>query len=278
MYLFYGDESGHTGGKASPTQPVLVVAGLMVNTWRHGTTTREFRDLMERLSGVAGVELTELKGRELFKGSGQWRDVPHERRAEARHAVLQWIGDRKHRVVAVGIIYDRWPSAESLPELGKIRPRAFASTWCGLAIQRAQFASGIGKQNKQVCVMVLDRQDGQDETTIQNALTAPPSWALDFVNDRQLDGQLSAIVDTAYFGDSAKAPLIQVADFLAFMIQRKCSLECGSKSGFDGEKDIIDDVFEALSPLLLPRKHRLPAGKEPIKQALKAFSPDCLYT
>jgi hypothetical protein len=36
------------------------------------------------------------------------------------------------------------------------------------------------------------------------------------------------IVDTAYFVDSEQAPLIQIADFLAYMIQRKAALDEGA--------------------------------------------------
>jgi hypothetical protein len=53
MFLFYGDESGYTGSKASAEQPTLVVAGLLVNTYRAGKTRREFADLLSRLSGYA---------------------------------------------------------------------------------------------------------------------------------------------------------------------------------------------------------------------------------
>lgn len=69
MYLFYGDESGHTGKTATAKQPVLVLAGLLVNTHRAGKTRREFADLLSLLSGFAGQPLEELKGQQLFRGS-----------------------------------------------------------------------------------------------------------------------------------------------------------------------------------------------------------------
>jgi hypothetical protein len=64
----YGGESDHTGSGRSASQPVLVVAGLLVNTHRAGKTRREFRDLLSRISSLAAVQLRELKGLALSVG------------------------------------------------------------------------------------------------------------------------------------------------------------------------------------------------------------------
>jgi len=59
-------------------------------------------------SKIAGEPLNELNGQQLFRGSGPWATCGHEQRAEARHRLLDWIGERKHVVVASGVVYDRF--------------------------------------------------------------------------------------------------------------------------------------------------------------------------
>ena len=89
MFLFYGDESGHTGGQVAADQPVLVVAGVLVNTYGAAKTRREFRDLMDELGEIAGQPLRELKAHALIRGRNEWNGVRHEDRARARNRVMR---------------------------------------------------------------------------------------------------------------------------------------------------------------------------------------------
>ena len=277
MYLFYGDESGHTGMVTTAQQPLLVVAGLLVNTYRAGKTRREFADLLSTLSGFAGQPLQELKGQQLFRGSGPWANCGHVARAAARHEILRWIRNRKHAVVASALLYARLPhAATACPDLAGLSPRAIATLHCALAIQRNQHSPQAAQQNKNVALLVFDRQDSTDQAAVQDLLGQPTPWMSAFVRPKSAPGELSAIVDTAYYADSHRAPLLQVADFLAFMIQRKAALDSGSPTAFAGETAVIDDVWGDLTSLLITKDQRLPSKGGAFATAMRSMSPACL--
>jgi hypothetical protein len=277
VFLFYADESGHTGGQAAPEQPVLVVAGILVNTHAAGKTRREFRELMDELAEMAGQPLRELKAQALFRGRREWGNVSPESRAEARNRVLEWLADRGHTVVASGIVYARLDEAvAACAAFDGVRPRVLATVHTALAIQKAHYATSPAAQRRKASILFYDHQ-GDDQPQVARAIANPPEWALEFVGDRTTGDELSAIVDTAYFVDSQQAPLIQLADFVAYMIRRKAELDEGVAETFLGERAILDDIFGRLEPLLLDRTHCLPRRpRNATREALRLLSPACL--
>jgi hypothetical protein len=139
-----------------------------------------------------------------------------------------------------------------------------------LAIQRAKYSTTRSDQRKNATLLFYDEQpQAGDQSSAAAAITTPPEWALEFLGDRTSEGEFTAIVDTAYFVDSVQAPLIQVADFIAYMIQRKAALDEGAALTFGGEADVVNSIFEQLEPLLLERSHRLP------RQRLRPRPPHC---
>ena len=279
MFLFYGDESGYSGAGGGPAQPVLVVAGVLLNTHGASKTRREFRELLGELSALAGRNLTELKGQELFCGAGTWSGVGHQRRAAARGRILEWLDERGHKVMASGLVYERLADArETCPDLAALTPRAIASIHTALALQRAKHSTRLTDQRKNATLLFFDEQpQDNDQARVAAAIATPPDWALDFLADRQVGGELNAIVDTAYFVDSGQAPMIQVADFVAYMIQRKAALDEAGPPAFAGEGEIIDGIFGQLQPLLLDRSYRLPRRPPTaLASALRSLSPTCL--
>ncbi len=134
MFLFYGDESGYSGEQFGIDQPVLVVAGVLLNTHGASKTRREFRELLAELSVLAGRQLTELKGQELFRGSGRWAGVDHVDRAAARRRILEWLDERGHKVVASGLVYARLQDARTTcPGFAGLSARTIATLHTALA-------------------------------------------------------------------------------------------------------------------------------------------------
>lgn len=258
---------------------MLIVAGILLNTHGSHKTRREYRELLAEIGQVAGRGLGELKGRDLYRGRGDWAGVVAPDRALVRRQILEWLGERSHKIVASGVIHDRLPAAHlECPSLVGISALALATTHVVLAIQRANFAQGVTAQRKKASLLFFDRQAPADRTAVTTHITAPPDWVMEFVGDRTTErDELSAVLDTAYFVDSTQAPLIQLADFVAFMIQRKATLDLTGDEAFHGETDVLDSVFEQLQPLLLQRQHRLPRQPETAAaRALRAVSPTCL--
>ena len=264
MFLSYFDESGHAGKGRDPNQPVLVVAGVLVNAYRDPKTRRDWRSLLDDLQEIAGCPLDELKGRELFRGDGPWRRCHHADRAAARERILGWLTQRKHKIVASGIVYERWEDSKlcQLSEVQNFDPLVIASVHVGLIIQRLNYARKESDLNKQKTLLVFDHQSKETQKQIPTLLAKPPNWAMGFVKGRcNEDSNLPVLIDSAYFADSVQAPLIQVADFLCFMLQRRSALSLGQEERFDGEQDIIDEVTEQLDNLMVGRSYRYPRGK-----------------
>lgn len=192
--------------------------------------------------------------------------------------ILEWLDERGHKAVASGLVYDRPDEARrTCPGLAALTPRAIATVHAALAIQRAKHSTRLSEQRKNATLLLFDEQpQANDQAKIAAALAAPPDWALEFLDDRQSNGELTAIVDTAYFVNSEQAPLIQIADFVAYMIQRKAALDEGAGPTFDREPEVIDGIFAQLQPLLLKRSHRLPRRPTPVATTMRSLSPACL--
>jgi hypothetical protein len=147
VFLFYGDESGYSGNRFGADQPVLVVAGVLITTYGAAKTRREFRELLTELSDIAGIDLAELKGQELFRGSGQWAGLHHAARGAARHRILEWLDERGHKVVASGLAYERLDDAlAECPGIADVTPRTIATVHTALGIQRAKYSRRLSDQ------------------------------------------------------------------------------------------------------------------------------------
>lgn len=278
VYISYFDESGYTGRSGWAEQRVLILGGVLVNTYRAPKTRREWRTLLDELADIAGAPLDELKGRELFRGDGAWRACGHEARAEARTQLLDWLDDRGHKLVVSGVQYDRIDAAaEVCPPAHELNPYVVAGVHAALMIQRSQHSPRDQELNKKLTLLMYDRQDRRLEHRLARLLADPPEWAMAFVHGRCTeDDGLPAILDTAYFADSKQAELIQVADFVSYMIQRKASLDSGAPPSFDAEPDILADVWNRLRPLLIDRRHRFPRGGGDFSRYMEAVSPPAL--
>lgn len=278
MFICYLDESGYTGPNGWATQRVLIVGGVLVNTYRAPKTRRDWLALLAELAEMAGQPLDELKGRELFRGSGAWGSCDHLTRTAARSKVLTWLAERGHKVVVSGVQYDRLHDATNLcTQAHALHPYVAAGVHIGLMVQRSQHASTDRTLNKNATLLMFDRQAGTHEQQLARLLATPPAWAIDFVSGRCSEKDtLPVILDTAYFVDSKHASFIQIADFVSYMIQRKASLDAGSHPSFDGEKGVLEDVWTGIEPLLIAKTHRFPAGQRPFARFMEAVSPPAL--
>lgn len=147
-----------------------------LRTRANGTakTRREFRELLDELGEMAAAPLRELKARTLFRGSNEWAGVGHARRAEARNRVLQWLGERGHKVVASGIVYDRLEEARAAClGIAGLRPRVLATVHTALAIQKAHYATSASDQRRNASMLFFDHQ-GEDQPQVARAIANPP--------------------------------------------------------------------------------------------------------
>jgi hypothetical protein len=274
MFLVYADESGQSGDQLQAHQPVLVVGGVLVNSYNGARTRREMEDLLTQLAELAGHNIPELKGSDLFRGRGAWEGVNHATRRQARQQIGAWIAERQHKIVLSAIRVARFLEMRGAGQLPNIRARVFASIHLALQVQLKNSSHRAAEQRKNSTILIFDKSDNGEQNDIARLIAHPPEWALEVVQDAHRDGELSAILDTAYFVESTQASLVQLADFICYFIQRKAVLGEGLAESYVGETASIEETWEQLRPLVLPRSKRLPQRPTtPIRAALAEVHP-----
>lgn len=88
MYLAYMDESGNSGTKSDPNQPIHLLGCLLVEE----SCIRPFEEAIHAIAVKHfpdKAEEVELKGSELFAGSGAFKALPPDTRIEIAKSVLE---------------------------------------------------------------------------------------------------------------------------------------------------------------------------------------------
>jgi len=88
MKICYLDECGHCGERPNPNQPVETVCGVVSDVTKLFKTQREHQDVLYILR-EAGVELSELKSAEIYRGRKEWSDAGHELRDQVFGILLE---------------------------------------------------------------------------------------------------------------------------------------------------------------------------------------------
>ena len=208
MLICYLDESGNTGKRLDdPDQPFHYLAAVMVREDR----IREMGDRLQALTDAAPIEesLAEYHGNELFHGSGPWRDVPPRRRVGEYAKALAVMRDVGADVAHASI---------NKPLLGRGQnPHLYALQFLAEKIERwlERQTDELGQR----ALLVADHSYEHDQ------------YAFDLIQGMQVAGgpvgghtglnvSLDHIVDGIYFAHSQRSWGIQLADLVAFVLNR----------------------------------------------------------
>ncbi len=93
MYACYIDESGHCGEKYNPIQPVEVVLGVVTDITKLFKTQKEHGKVLTKLKEKS-VDISELKGSEIYGRRKAWGNVSHEDRNKIISEVINWAEER----------------------------------------------------------------------------------------------------------------------------------------------------------------------------------------
>lgn len=264
MFVCYCDESGFTGCNHDRNQPVTVVAGVLVNTYNMHKTRADFASLTrkaKKLLKEAGLgSFAELKAQELYSGSGPWKGIDGAERHALYGAMLKWLCQRKHKVVA-SVIDDKvfcGKVASKDPLSTKLRaPYVAGALHLSLMVQRAN--QGAAK-NKGRTILIFDAQ-GEFEKDVSQLLYSPPSWTDDYYGYRRGE-RLDQVVDTAYFVRSHQASFIQIADLVAYVLRKHAELtHHGFGEKYTGESARTEEWASMLRSSMMPRPHVFPSAK-----------------
>lgn len=232
MNFCYSDESG-TG-----QEPIATMVGIVVDAQRMHLTKAHWNELITILNDLTKRPIVELHTADFYSGNGVWRGVDASTRSSVITAILDWLADRKHHLVYTSVLKKSYFAAL---ETGGI-PSEVNTIWrflgfhLTLAVQKySQPESGI----KGNTLFVFDKEDREEDRFIRLVRT-PPQWSDEYYGKKKNRSQLDQMVDVPCFGDSQYYPLIQVADFLAFLLRRYAEIQEGSvPAKYDGEGERV---------------------------------------
>jgi hypothetical protein len=250
MKFAFLDESGKADS------PVSGVTGIMVDEHRVHSARREWLSMLSTLTGLAGQPIAEFHMRDAYSGREEWRHCGIAHRARAINDILDWLSSKGHPILFSATLKSAFDMKASG---GCHMATALGSRWVAeafhvaLAINKSNRSM---KRNKGKTVMVFDEGSGY-ERRLSELLVAPPGWSDAYYCRDGKEPALEQIVDTSFFADSCHAPLIQLADTVAFILRRLAEIcDAGSPERFKGERQNLNGWVTKLEPSLHPSQHR----------------------
>ena len=230
MKLCYCDESG-TGD-----EPIAVMVGIVVDAQRMHVTKEDWKALLEKLARIVGRPIEEVHTRDFYAGNEKWRALPGPQRADIISATFEWLKDRKHDVVYVGVEKSKFfetQKAGLLPD-GANTIWRFLGLHLLLAVQKKHQQL---EKTKGHTLFVFDNEE-RERMRFTDLIANPPAWTDSYYTKSKKQKRLDQIIDVPYFGDSTEVHLLQVADFIAYFLRRHAEIVGGySKEKYEHESE-----------------------------------------
>ena len=278
MKFCYIDESG------KGDEPILVVAGILVDAQRMHVTKADWEGLLKSLSKRINRPVDEFHTRNFYKGNGIWRELKAHERVAAMDGILDWLDERKHLIVFSSIEKQKarkadWTGKKAMLN-GASEPDYWKVATLHLMLSVQKTCQAI-KKNKGHTVMVFDRGAAEDE--VARLALSPPEWTDSFYGFKRKsrkanpDPPLQMVVDVPYFTDSKHVGLLQLADFFAYMLRHHAQLSAGAAEQYTGERARVAGWVERMVQHMTPDSDRWKArGGCTCSNFLRAIAPDSL--
>jgi Protein of unknown function (DUF3800) len=251
MKLCYCDETG-TG-----EEPYAVLLGVVVDASRMHVTKDDWSDFLSHLSRRVGQEFQEFHTRHFYSGSGFWKNLSGPMRSEVIDFFIEWFSKRKHHVVFSAV--DK-SAHKAMREAGQI-PAEIDTVWKAMGFHIAlalQKTFQIEAKNKGNTIFVFD-QEVKEETRFQKLLLRPPDWSDSYYGRQEKRKRFCQLVDAPYFADSKNVALLQVADFLAYLVRRHIEIsENAIPAKYEGEAEKIAGWFKKIKARTVPYQSMYP--------------------
>jgi hypothetical protein len=272
MKVCYCDESG-TGD-----EPIAVMVGVIVDAQRMHVTKSDWKTLLQKLARIVGKPIEEIHTRDFYAGNEKWRSLPGLQRSEIITATFEWLRDRKHDVVYVGVEKSKYFESQKaglLPEGANTLWR-FMGLHLMLAVQKAHQRL---EKTKGHTIFVFDNEE-RERMRFTDLIASPPAWTDSYYERGKHDARLDQVIDVPYFGDSTEVHLLQVADFVAFFLRRHAEIAAGySKERYDQEGDKIANWLATLKACSFAPRFVYPAtGRCECSNLFYKHAPEVLLT
>lgn len=250
MKFAFLDESGKA------PDPISVVAGVVVDSYRVHATTKQWNSILGDLSALAGMPIKEFHMRNAYGGRHEWSHCGIENRSKAINQILDWLATKDHAVVFSATQKNKFSAkvAAGCPMVNALGSRWVSECFhVALAINK-EFK---GKpKNKGKTTLIFDQGAGY-EKILSDLLVSPPAWSDTYYGRGRKELALSEIFATSLFADSQHAPLIQLADTAAFILRRYAEInDAAQPERFSGELANLDTWIKKIKPEFQSSSHR----------------------
>lgn len=200
MKLFYIDESG-TGLK-DKASPFFVLAALEVADKDMPGLDSSVAALKRRLVGWAKPEDFEIKGRDIRRGEKFFKQLDWEQRLRAMQSIADLIAEQPCRAVAVIV------NKPDLPEYVGTDPDLYRIAFWRLL---DELNADLAATNDYGLLMADSRSDLHHSVQDRRLIDAYREWVASRVG-------ATRFIDVPWFGFSAFYAGLQLADFVAYMM------------------------------------------------------------
>lgn len=249
MKFCYIDESG------AGSEPILVMAGVIVDATRMHITKADFSSFLEQLNKLCNRKITEFHTRDFYNGNGPWRNIDGALRAKIIDFLLNWMTKRKHHITFSAI-----EKAEFKKRLDEscLLCKDLGTPWRAgafhLALQIQKFHQRH-KKPKGHTVLIFDREVKEEEA-LSALIHKPPKWAAAFYKVDSKKEIFDQIIDVPYFADSKPVLLLQMADLIAYLLRIKAERDLGIRTGYKDEEQKITKWIEIISSMTIHKSNR----------------------
>ncbi|HLO97596.1 MAG TPA: DUF3800 domain-containing protein [Fimbriimonas sp.] len=250
MKFAFLDESGKA------PDPISVVAGVVIDSYRVHATTRQWNSMIIDLSTLAGTSIKEFHMRNAYGGRHEWSRCGIANRSKAINQILDWLATKDHSVVFSATQKSKFTSkvAAGCPMVTKLGSR-WVSECFHVALSINKEFKGKPK-NKGKTTLIFDEGAGY-EKVLSDLLVSPPAWSDTYYGRGRKEIALSEIFATSLFADSQHAPLIQLADTAAFILRRYAEIrDAGQPERFKGELANLTTWIGKIQPEFQSSSHR----------------------
>jgi len=241
MYLCYIDESGFCEKGYDSGQPIQVMAGIFPNLYNYHKSDIECKNFLKSIN--VKIPVREIKAKDLYRGSGKWNGVPGEIRKKIIDFYLNWLIERKHKVIISAIDNKKFFDIKKNPKTNIVKTIKHPYILGGLHIALViQSINRTKKENKGKTLLIFDEQY-KYQSSLSEIIYEPPTFIDEFVTfEMKKDGRrLNQIIDTAFFVKSHHSTMAQVADLIAYLFRLYLLLNhYGKNEDFTGQKLEID--------------------------------------
>lgn len=210
MKLIYMDESGHTGRDENPDQPLHYLAAICIDEQKVRPVECEMQTIaLTALGAVANNTDFEFKGHSLRSGKGRYfAGLPVAQRKELVSELLGLL--KKHDIRVI------WAAVDKARSAAKLHPQQLCFLLVVERVEQWLRAQDVAGEPPALGLLIADEFDELEQRLIDDLNRYKNSF-VDFGFKLK---PVERVIDSVHFVRSFNNPLIQLADVVAYFLNR----------------------------------------------------------